>query len=285
VDSGGVDAGRINCRKISRHPSSSTFRAPEWHLPKHLREQYVRIVRLCIASSAVVALAGCKRDVVVPPVEVLDVAPPAPPAEVSRFSAPLDYDFSTVLSAVDRVVPTTFGSMDSVKMVGTDDHKHYAYAATRSPFNAFADGKLVHLRSTLAYTARGYFKPPIGPTISAGCGSDKEKPRIEVELSTPLTLNEDWHLASHASLERIEAASTSPRDRCDVSILHYDVTDKVIAAAKEGIVHHLVDIDHRIADVNLQERFNGWWGLLAKPRRAVASPSPAAPRHRIGDGP
>jgi hypothetical protein len=219
------------------------------------------------AACTLVALSACKRAEVAAPPDLPDEAPPAPPAELSRFSAPLDYDFTTVLRAVDRAVPMTFGSMDSVKVVGNDSHRHYAYAATRSPFTAFADGKLVHLQSTLAYSARGYFKPIIGPTISAGCGDGKDKPRIEVELSTPLTLNSDWHLASHASLEHVMPASAEQRDRCDVSILHYDVTDRVVAAAKDGIVHHLEDIDHRIADVNLRDRFNGWWGLLAKPIR------------------
>ncbi|HEY4129471.1 MAG TPA: DUF4403 family protein [Gemmatimonadaceae bacterium] len=215
----------------------------------------------------IVAPMACQRAEVALPSDLPDAAPPAPPAELSRFTAPLDYDFTTVLHAVDRAVPTTFGSMDSVKMVGNDSHRHYAYAATRSPFEAFADGKLVHLRSTLAYTARGYFKPMIGPTISAGCGNGKDKPRIEVELSTPLTLNSDWHLASHASLEHVSPASDEQRDHCDVSILHRDVTDRVVGAAKEGIVQHLGDIDRRIADVNLHDRFNGWWGLLAKPIR------------------
>ncbi len=235
-------------------------------LPTLARELSVRLFTLATLS-ATLALTSCKRDQATLPADLLDVAPPAPPAEVSRFSAPLDYDFSAVLRAVDRAVPTTFGSMDSVKMVGTDSRKHYAYAATRSPFNAFADGKLVHLQSTLSYSARGFYKPPLGPTISAGCGNGKDKPRIEVELSTPLTLNSDWHLASHAALERIEPASNDPRDHCDVSMLHHDVTDRVVAAAHDGIVQHLGDIDHRIAEVDLHDRFNGWWGMLAKPIR------------------
>ena len=107
---------------------------------------------------------------------------------------------TAVLRLVDQVVPKTFGSMDSVRSVNGDDRKHYAFEATRGPFTAFAEGREMHLRATFAYRARGYYKPPLAPTVSAGCGGDKQRPRIVVELATPLTLSSDWHLVSHARL-------------------------------------------------------------------------------------
>jgi uncharacterized protein DUF4403 len=254
------------------------FTAPlrvEARLPPALHERQRRrpVQRLGAVTTALVPVlliaclgaCGGGSDKPAAPEEI-DVAPP-PPARVSRFSAPLDYDFTTVLAAVDHAVPRTFGSMDSVKTVGDDSHRHYAYAATRGPFDAFAVGPIVHLRSTLAYTARGFFKPIVGPTISAGCGGGDEKPRIRVELSTPLTLRENWHLSSHAALVRIAPASNEARDHCDVTILHYDVTGRVVDAARSGILAHLSDIDRRIADVDLRDRFDSWWGTLAKPIR------------------
>ena len=47
-------------------------------------------------------------------------APPPTDAELSRFSVPLRYDFSAMLRVVERAVPTAFGSMDSIRMIGTD---------------------------------------------------------------------------------------------------------------------------------------------------------------------
>ena len=67
--------------------------------------------------------------------------PAPPPLELSRFNVPLRYDFSPVLAIVNRVVPRTFGSLDSVKQVGDDEHKHYAYEARRGPFTATATGR------------------------------------------------------------------------------------------------------------------------------------------------
>jgi hypothetical protein len=155
--------------------------------------------------------------------------------------------------------------MDSVRQVGDNDRRHYAFEATRGPFTAFADGNLLHLRATIAYQARGYLKPPIGPTISAGCGQGKEQPRLVVELATPLTLTSDWHLASKARVVNVAPASTDARDHCDVSILHKDVTEQVVGAARSALTNQLPSIDRKVAGVDLTQRVTEWWGILARP--------------------
>ena len=220
-------------------------------------------------SSALVLLLalGCSRDASTPKAAPPEVAAPAPPAEapLSRFSVPLEYDVTAVLRLVEDVVPKTFGSMDSVKTMGDDNRKHYAFEATRGPFTAFASGSEMHLRATLAYSARGYYKPPLGPTISAGCGGKDSRPRIVVELATPLTLTPDWHLVSHARLASIAPASAEGRDRCDVGILHIDVTDRVLGAARSGITGQLPKIDRKVSSVDLTNHVHGWWGMLSRP--------------------
>jgi len=214
------------------------------------------------------ALLACTREAPSTKTAPPDVGAPAPSAPaLSRFSVPLEYDVTAVLRLVDQVVPTTFGSMDSVRAINGDSRKHYAFEATRGPFTAFASGREMHLRATFAYRARGYYKPPIGPTISAGCGSDKEQPRIVVELATPLSLTSNWHLVSHARLVTIRPASTEGRDRCDVGILHTDVTDRVIGAAQSALVAKLPDIDRKVGTVDLSNRVTEWWGLLNRPIR------------------
>lgn len=212
------------------------------------------------------ALASCTRETPSTASAPPDAGAPRPvPAELSRFSVPLAYDFSGMLSVVERAVPKTFGSLDSVRMIGTDARRHYAFEAHRGPFTAFASGSELHLRSTVGYEARGFYKPLIGPTLSAGCGDHEQRPRMVLELATPLTLTDRWHLASRARLVRIEPASLAATDRCDVSLLHKDVTDQVVEAARSAIVEHLPDIDRRIGEIDLRPQFTEWWALLAKP--------------------
>lgn len=216
-----------------------------------------------------VAGAACRHEPPAPPVDLPESAPAPPSAELSRFSAPLAYDFGAVLRIVDRAVPTTFGSIDSIHADPTDGRRHYAFAAERSPFTAYAEGNLVHLRATVAYSARGFYKPAIGPTVSGSCGTGKpdERPRVLVELATPLTLSSDWHLHSAATVVTVEPASNDTRDHCDVTFLHRDVTAQVIAAARSAITTHLGEIDHRVSEVDLRDRFDGLWSLLEQPIR------------------
>lgn len=210
-------------------------------------------------------VASCTREAPSTSPEPPDAAPAPAPPELSRFSVPLEYDFTAVLRLVEQIVPTKFGSMDSVKTVGDDTRKHYAFEALRGPFTAFAEGNLLHLQATFSYSARGYYKPLIGPTLSGGCGNDKERPRVVVELATPIGLSNDFHLVSKARIVRVEPASTTQRDRCDVSILHHDVTDRVMDAARAGLTSQLPNIDKKVASVDLTEHVAEWWAMLAHP--------------------
>lgn len=212
------------------------------------------------------AMLACSREQPATASASPDIAAPEPaPAPLSRFSVPLEYDITAVLRLVEQVVPKTFGSMDSIRTIGDDTRKRYAFEARRGSFTAFAVGREVHLRATLAYSARGYYKPPLAPTISAGCGDKGERPRIVLELATPLSLTPDWHLVSRARLVTIKPATTEGRDRCDVGILNTDVTDRVIGAARSAISSHLDDIDRKVATVDLTGRVTEWWAMLTKP--------------------
>lgn len=193
---------------------------------------------------------------------------PRPPAPtLSRFDVPLQFDFTPVLSTVERSVPQKFGSLLKRNQIGTDTRRHYAFEATRGPFTVFAVGKELRLRTTLSYQARGYYNPKIGPTVSAGCGKSNERPRVVVELATPLTLTENWHLSSRARLARLAPATDSGKDRCQVSILQLDVTDRVVEAARQSLTTRLPDIDRQIARIDLTSRANGWWEALNRPIR------------------
>jgi hypothetical protein len=223
---------------------------------------------LVLAPALLVAGLGCAREAPSTSAAApIDGAPPPPPAALSRFGVPLAYDFSGMVQVIEKAVPKTLGSLDSVRMIGTDARRHYAFEAHRGPFTAFAEGRELHLRATVAYEARGYYKPILGPTLSAGCGSEAEHPRMQLELATPITLTEGWHLASKVRLVRLAPASTGARDRCDVGILHTDVTDRVVEAARSAAIENLPRVDRMVSEIDLRPRFEEWWRLLAQPIR------------------
>ena len=233
----------------------------------------IRHLRTLLASMllAPVLMAGCRESR--PPLTVanaqLDSLPTPPPLPVSHFNVPLIYDYAPILALVERTVPLTFGSLDDVRMVGDDPNRHYAFEARRGPFTTFVRDGEVHLRATLSYAAKGFFKPRFGPTIGAGCGGDapSERPRVVVELATPLQLTPDWHLSSNSRIVKLAPASTTERDRCTVSIIRYDVTQRVVDAANTALASQLPGIDRKIEKVDLTERFRDWWNLLNRPIR------------------
>lgn len=220
---------------------------------------------LCVGLAA----AGCRgKSAGTPAADLIIRDAPPPTIPESRFDVPLTYDITKVLGNVERAVPMQFGSLDSVHQVGDDPNRHFAFVARRGPFTAFGVGSLFHLRATLTYQARGYYKLPIGPTVSAGCGTSTEHPpRAVIELATPLSLTADWHLAAHARLIRVDRASTSDRDRCQVRLLHYDVTDRILDAARGAITDRLPAIDRTIDNVDLTRQVTGWWATLNRPIR------------------
>lgn len=225
----------------------------------------LRPVAPCLALALA---AACARErASAPSSAAIDSAAAPPPPTLSRFDVPIRYDFTPVLAVVERAVPRTFGSLEEQHPVDGDERKRYAYEAVRGPFTTFMEGSRVHLRTTLAYRARGYYKPPVGPTLSAGCGRGDERPQLVVELATPLTLTPSWHLRSAMEVARLEPASSDATDRCRVSILNYDVTDRVVDAARKGLVSHLPDIDRKVGEIDLTPRARRWWAQLNRPVR------------------
>jgi hypothetical protein len=238
-------------------------------VPISAREHLLQRSVLPITVAALLA-TGCRRDPIDHDADLPLGSPPPAPAELSRFSAPLNYDFGPVMTVVERVVPTKFGSLDSVHQIGNDERRHYAFEAERGEFSARAQDSMVFLRAVLTYAARGFFKPPIGPTLSGGCGGGSDtasRPRVVVEIAAPLTLDSTWHLKSKSTLVTVEPASKAQRDRCDVTFLHHDVTDRVVEAARTAITKHLDGIDKKVASVDLTERVQPLWRTLGTPIR------------------
>jgi hypothetical protein len=229
--------------------------------------------RSALLLMGMTVVAGCRKDgrPASDAARETFVPPPPLPAVVSRFDVPLEYDFTPVMKIVEKAVPIVIGSLDSVRVAGTDSSKHFAFTATRGPFTAVAEGNVVRLSATFWYAAKGYYKPPIGPTISAGCGTGEERPRITVDLITPITLTENWHLKSSASIAKLGPTTEEPRDKCRVTFLRFDVTERVAEAAYRGLAALLPTIDKRVAKVDLTKHAKGWWNALNRPIRLTDS--------------
>lgn len=216
-------------------------------------------------------VSGCRqREIEAPFPEiaedlvVLDDLPP------SILNVPVTYDLTSVLAALERAVPRSFGDMEEERRHPSNERMAFAFEVERGPFQARMDGETARISATLRYRGRGWYDPPLLPRVSASCGTDGEednRPRAVVSLASPLTIAPDWTLQSSARVVRVAPASDEERDQCRVTTFGIDVTDRVIDAARSLLEGNTPRIDAEVATVDLRSRIERVWGILQEPIR------------------
>lgn len=236
----------------------------------------MRSVPRSIAFATTAAmLIGCGGgDTVAPAVPKVRpgefTVPQLPSVPVSVVDAPVTYAVEPLLAALEGTVPRRFGALS--QRVRIDGRKSVAYEATRTPFTVgFEDGRLT-LATTLSYRARGYFNPPLGPTVSAGCGtSDSTPPRVRLILTSDLRIDSSWTLITRTRVASLRPLTTTERDACKVSFLQVDVTDQVMKAVRPLVEQRLPGVDRRVARVDVKRRVTRWYAQLQKNIRVTDS--------------
>lgn len=200
------------------------------------------------------------------PVQVADDdwTPPLPP---SQLSVPIVADLSSVLEDLEAAVPVRHGSLQERQQIADNDRLEVAFALERSPFTAELRGTSAFVSSVISYRGQVWYDPPVLPTISASCatGEDEAAPRAVVELSALLWISPDWKLMSRPRIERVAPVTDTDRDRCRLTVLNFDVTDRVISASRDLIEGKIPEIRKAIQGVDLRSRFEEWWQILQTP--------------------
>ena len=181
--------------------------------------------------------------------------------------APIVFDLAPAIARFETDVPRRFGSMDRRLRADSTSRTSVAFTATRSPFRVRVEGAEIIIETVLEYEGRGWYKPPIGPEVSAGCGGgENPKPRLLVRIVSTPSLTPQWGLRTQTRAE-VTRFSEEPRDECHVSVLKIDVTDKVVAAAGEEMTRLLARLDRHVARVDLRERIESIWRTMEGPIR------------------
>jgi len=214
-----------------------------------------------VPLSAALLVVGCRSD----EERAGTLAPPPPPAIPSNVEVPIAYDFTPLLQLVEDSVPRTFGSMEERLVVAGDKRKRFAYLAERGKFTAFMRDSLLHLRTRVAYRARAWYDPPIGPTLSASCGNRGQRPEIDLELVSPIRIDSAWRIRSQARLVRFEPV---PGSRCVIDIARIarvSVTGYVTDAARKLVESNVYQVDSLVRSVDFASTVAEWWRVLAQP--------------------
>ncbi|HUQ20661.1 MAG TPA: DUF4403 family protein, partial [Gemmatimonadaceae bacterium] len=115
------------------------------------------------------------------------------------------------------------------------------------------------------YAGKGWYKPPVVGEVSGSCGIGGDRPRLQIEVTSPLRITPQWQLRGKTRIGQIAPPTETNRDKCRVTVFNINVTDRVIDATKELLDSKRSMIDQRIASVDIRQRFEGWWHLLQQP--------------------
>jgi len=189
-----------------------------------------------------------------------------PEVAPSVLTVPIAYDLTPVFEKLEARVPRRLGSLADRQQLESNDRVSVAYELARTPFRAAFQGETARLSSVISYKARAWYDARLLPEVRASCGTgDDMPPRIRVGLSARLTIGEDWGLVGRTRIDRLEPYTDEDRDKCRITPLNIDVTERVIGAAQSVLVDHLPEIEASLRGIDLRSRFERWWAALQEP--------------------
>ena len=201
-----------------------------------------------------------------PEPELSDFDEAVPEVAPSVLTVPIAYDLTPVFEMLEARVPRSLGSLAERRQLESNDRVSVAYELTRSPFNAAFQGETARLSSVISYKARAWYDARLLPEVRASCGTGEDPPpRIRVGLSARLTIGEDWGLKGRTRIDRLQPYTDEDRDKCRITPLNIDVTERVIGAAQSALVDHLPAIEASLQGIDLRSRFERWWAALQEP--------------------
>src|SRR5919107_378133 len=226
--------------------------------------------RVALCAGAVAVLSGCGPTAPVdapPPVRVADVSDSLPPLPPSLLDAPITYDLSPALERLEASVPRTFGNLEARRRSETNKRVNTAFAAERSAFDVRLEGNTVRVKTVLEYQGKGWYNAPLGGDLFGSCGLGAARPRAVVEMATTLRITSDWRLRGKSEITRVAPFSDERRDQCKVTIFKIDVTDRVVTAARAELEKRVIQLDEKIATVDVRAPIERWWLVLQRPIR------------------
>ena len=213
---------------------------------------------------AIVGCEGAPKLRPPPPESQASVAPAEALEASSTFVVPLRIDLSMILDAVEETLPRAWGDIDSL-IVAEDGETEFAVELSRGALVGSFDRDLARIESVVEYRFRTRIDLPLLPDAPASCGSDDERPRMRVAATAPLRISPSWNLQMGDHLLEIEAFSEDDRDRCEVTILGLDVTERLVTEAESFAEDQRATIDELVQGVDIRSDFEGWWDSLQEP--------------------
>jgi hypothetical protein len=224
---------------------------------------------LFLVLTTLIATTSCehKLDISAPPPAMTADTDTLPSLPTSTLDIPLTYDLAPVVRALENAVPKNFGNIEERHEVKGQPRMHVAFEATRDPFQVSLEGQTAHLTAVLHYAGRGWYKAPVVPEVTGSCGTGApgDRPRLRIEVTSPLRITSDWQLRGKTRIGTIAQLTEQNRDKCRVTVFNINVTDRVVDATRGILESKRSMVDQKIASLDIRNRFEEWWHLLQRP--------------------
>lgn len=217
------------------------------------------------------ALAGCEGgDELDAPLPLatgpaaVDSALTLPP---SHIDVPVEYDLGPALQWLEETLPLRIGDIEERREIPGNSRLSFAFSAERTPFQLRLNGTTATLSSVVTYGGRGWYNPPVLPTVSGSCGLDDSPPRVRIAVRSTVTPTADWRLRASSRVTAIEPLTEEPRDQCMVTFAQINVTERVLEAVRGVLDRELDKVDARLSQFDLRGRVADVWSFLGTPMR------------------
>jgi hypothetical protein len=238
-------------------------------LPLTTWQRRALILAACLALVAATYLLFQETSLVLdapspqPIGEMVDTLPAIP---LSVIEAPVTYDLGTAIDSLEAAVPRTYGDLEQKIETVMNKRVLFAFQLRRSPFRVKVRSQTVSISADVEYSGRIWYRPPVGPEVEIACGTDDDPPRrATLTLESTAHLTREWGLRTRSRIVRLVAFSDSARDRCRLTFLRIDVTDRVLEMTRTMIEEKLALFDAAVARWPVRPRFEKIWRELQKP--------------------
>ena len=220
---------------------------------------------LVVITFFIPAIYSCKT--------MLPLAPPKGQAEVpvieqpvSNIEIPVSADLRKYFVQAENSVPNQYS--DSQQPC---EGLSYKYIFKRTPFSIAGNSNVVDLKFTgsygiwASYCAKcadifGTGTQCVVPAVTASCGmGDEGLRRMVISYRSIISVQPDYHLKSKTLLY----PAPNPIDKCSVSILKIDITDRLIGYLADPLNKLGAQVDDKIAAFDVKPMVLQLWNNMA----------------------
>lgn len=215
-------------------------------------------------------LGGCTSNLDIPKPDASQPTPP-PPLEPSVVLVPVGMSLGQVSAEIEKVVPKNHRASSTWTVVENNPigDMGVKYEVWRDPLQLVVRGNSATVTGKLYYwmqVAQNIPKPLVGGSFwqeLASCGRGEQPRQATVGLQSAFTWSPEWRLTSATTLRPTEFLN-----KCQVTVLKIDVTNRVNTAFEAGLRQGARLVDERVKALGDFRRYGEQaWRELRQPIR------------------